>query len=75
MTPWLPKEIIVHDSVYEDPVTQRVLPRCPNVPVRSVSSAKPTGVIKVSEILSSAATAATLAIKELAPTLQSAKVD
>jgi hypothetical protein len=38
--PWKPREIIVHAKASRDPLTRRVLSRCPNVPVRSVDSGK-----------------------------------
>ena len=54
MNTWKPRELVIHDAVRDDPVTQRVLSRCPDVPVRTVASAKPTDVIKASEVLSKA---------------------
>ncbi len=30
---WIPKEIIIHDSVIDDPVTQYILSQCPGVPI------------------------------------------
>ena len=54
MNHWQPREIVVHDDLRDDPVTQRVLSRCPDVPVRYVATAKPTDVIKASEVLSGA---------------------
>ena len=54
MNHWQPREIIIHDAVRDDPVTNRVLSRCPDIPVWRVASARPTDVIKASEVLAGA---------------------
>ena len=54
MTHWLPREIIVHDGVRDDPVTQRVLSRCGDVPIRTVATAKPKDIVAASSVLSGA---------------------
>ena len=54
MAAWKPKEIIIHDAVRDDPVTEKVLSRCPDVPVRAVASALPSDAKKTSQVLSNA---------------------
>lgn len=54
MKPWRPDEIILHKKVRDDPVTARILERCPGVPVREVSSGASKAIKEASEILSNA---------------------
>ena len=51
MPSWQPREIILHTKVSRDPLTRRVLSRCPNVPVRSVDSGKASEVAGASTVL------------------------
>ena len=41
METWKPSEIIVHESVMDDPVTVHFLGQCPGVAVKYVSSGIP----------------------------------
>ena len=34
MAAWQPREIVIHEAVRDDPVRQRILSRCPDVPSR-----------------------------------------
>ena len=54
MSNWKPDEIIINDAVRDDPVTIRVVEQCPGVPVRYVSSSKPSEVVAASTVLSAA---------------------
>lgn len=49
---WKPKEIIVNESVVDDPVTVNFLKKCPGVPVRYTKSGMGKHVVKTSHILS-----------------------
>jgi len=51
---WSPKEIIVHESVRTDPVTQQIIDRCPGVPVISVADGRPNTIVQASRVLSGA---------------------
>ena len=51
---WQPKEIIVHEKVRKDPVTEGILSKCPEVPVKYVRDARATTVSAASEVLKSA---------------------
>ena len=47
MSRYVPREILIHDAIHDDPVTQRVLSPCPDVSIRFVDSPRATDVIKV----------------------------
>ncbi len=49
---WKPEEIIVHDKVRNDPLTQNILDQYPEVPVKLVNNCKPRTVKESSSILS-----------------------
>jgi spore photoproduct lyase len=49
---WKPNEIIVHDSVKDDPATLHFLNQCENVPVKYVHDGRAASVIKASSTLS-----------------------
>lgn len=51
---WIPAEIIIHESVQDDPVTGNVLAYCPDTPVKIVSKATPDVVKQASDVLRSA---------------------
>lgn len=51
-TTWRPSEIIIHNSVVDDPITQNILRLCPNVPIESVDKSSPNVVKDASNILS-----------------------
>ncbi|MBW1899777.1 MAG: hypothetical protein JRI61_12050, partial [Deltaproteobacteria bacterium] len=48
---WKPKEIIIHESVREDPVTTHFLNQCDNIPAKYVSTGIASDIIKASEAL------------------------
>ena len=48
MSDWRPKEIIVHETVRDDPVTTRLLNKCPGTPVKYVTRGIAT---KISEVV------------------------
>ena len=48
---WKPKEIIVNESVKDDPITQYFLGQCAGVPVKYVSTGKSEGIVEASDIL------------------------
>jgi spore photoproduct lyase len=52
MSRWTPEEIILHDSVKEDPVTASFLAQCPGVPVKVVTDGNPKTVVAASGVLS-----------------------
>jgi len=54
---WKPKEIVVHQSVSDDPVAKYFLSQCPGVPVRYVNSGRAQDVVSASEILQKAGSA------------------
>jgi spore photoproduct lyase len=54
MENWKPSEVIIHESVKDDPVTSYFLEQCPGVKVKYVSSGTPKEIIKLSEVLSQA---------------------
>lgn len=52
MKAWKPKEIIIHESVSNDPVTVHFLDQCPDIGVKYISSGIPKEIVKTSEVLS-----------------------
>jgi len=54
MTDWIPKEIIVHETVKDDPVTTELLKRCPGTPVKYVTSGTAKRISDASETLNQA---------------------
>ena len=54
MSLWKPGEIIVHESVANDPAAVRLLEACPGVPVRVVDSGNPKAVVEASRVLQQA---------------------
>lgn len=51
---WRPKEIIIHKSVKNDPITQHFVDQCPGVPPRYVASGNPKDIVRTSEVLKQA---------------------
>ena len=51
---WKPKEIIVHESVSDDPVTIHFLEKCPNVPVKFINTGMAKKIAEASEVLNNA---------------------
>lgn len=51
MVTWKPSEIVVHDTVRNDPVTQFFLGQCAGTPVKYVRSGTPNAVVKASDVL------------------------
>ena len=51
---WQPKEIVVHQLVQNDSVTQYLLSQCQTVPVRYVNSGRSQDVVKASKVLQQA---------------------
>jgi len=49
---WKPKEIIVNESVKDDPATITFLDRCENVPVKYIDNGRADNIVKTSSILS-----------------------
>jgi spore photoproduct lyase len=49
---WRPSEIIIHNSVKDDPATIHFLSQCPSVGVKYVSSGIPMEIVKASGVLS-----------------------
>ena len=47
---WKPSEIIVDERVKDDPVTRSILEKCPSVPIRLISDARPDTVVKASVV-------------------------
>lgn len=54
MTNWKPKEIIVHETVRDDPVTIDLLNRCPGTPIKYVTSGIAKIISDTSETLNQA---------------------
>jgi spore photoproduct lyase len=54
MSHWKPREIIIHQEVLQDPVTQYLLQQCPDVPVKMVTDGKAVSIVAQSEILGQA---------------------
>ena len=54
MAKWRPKEIIVHEKIRKDPVTNHVLGKCEGVPVKYVQSGTRKEIVEASDVLSSA---------------------
>ena len=54
MAKWKPKEIIVHEKIRKDPVTDRVLERCKGVPIKYVRSGTRKEIVAASDVLSNA---------------------
>jgi len=52
MAGWKPKEIIVHEKVRNDPVTNHFIQQCPGVPVKHTNSGIPKNIVQLSDILS-----------------------
>ena len=48
---WQPREIIVHEKVADDPVTTRILSKCPDVPVHYTENGTSNGVSQSSDVL------------------------
>ncbi len=55
MRDWLPREIIIHESVRNDRVTLHFTSRCPNIPVKYIRSAKASDIVGASGTLQKAA--------------------
>jgi len=51
---WKPKEIIIHESVKDDPITHYFLDQCLGTPVKYVTSGLPNEIVKASEVLNQA---------------------
>ena len=51
MAKWKPKEIILNEKVKDDPVTEYVLRKCKEVPVRLVKSGTATEIVEASKVL------------------------
>jgi spore photoproduct lyase len=51
MQQWKPKEIIIHESVKDDPITHHFLDRCSGIPVRHVTTGIPKEIVKTSQVL------------------------
>ena len=51
---WKPKEIIVHEKVKDDPVTDYLRSQCPDVSVKLTKSGKAEIIVAISDILSNA---------------------
>jgi len=51
---WKPKEIIIHETVRDDPVTIHFLEQCPGIPVKYLQSGIPNKITQASDILSNA---------------------
>ncbi len=54
MNKWKPKEIIVHETVRDDPVTNHFLEQCTGLPVKYVQSGIPKKIVEASDVLSNA---------------------
>ena len=54
MAKWKPKEIIIHEKIRKDPVTDHVLERCKGVPIKYVRSGTRKEIVAESDVLSSA---------------------
>jgi spore photoproduct lyase len=52
MAGWKPREIIVHEKVRNDPVTNHFIQQCPGVPVKHTNSGIPKKIVQLSDILS-----------------------
>jgi spore photoproduct lyase len=48
---WVPNEIIVHETVINDPVTVNILSQCPNVPVTYVGNGRAENVVQASNTI------------------------
>ncbi len=51
---WKPKEIIVNESVIDDPTTKYFISQCPGIPVHQVDIGNPKTIVPASKILSQA---------------------
>jgi hypothetical protein len=51
---WKPKEIIIHETVKDDPITNYHIQQCAGVPVKYVPSGEAEVIKKASDILSQA---------------------
>ncbi|MBN1848713.1 MAG: hypothetical protein JW932_09025 [Deltaproteobacteria bacterium] len=51
MSAWRPKEIIIHEKVRNDPVTNHVIEQCPGIPVKYIDNGIPKKIVECSEIL------------------------
>ena len=49
---WQPDEIVVTKEVIDEPVTRRIIERCPGVPVRIAETSLPRDIKGASQILS-----------------------
>ena len=49
---WRPKEVIIHQEVKDDPITHHFLDRCPDIPVKYVTTGISKEIVKASEVLS-----------------------
>lgn len=54
MSKWRPKEIIVHEKIRRDPVTNHVQGKCNGIPVKYVQSGTRKEIVEASDVLSSA---------------------
>jgi spore photoproduct lyase len=51
---WRPNEIIIHESVKDDPITHHFLNQCSGIPVKYITSGLPKQIVRVSEVLNQA---------------------
>ena len=49
---WQPDEIVVAKEVIDEPVTRRIIERCPGIPVRIAETSMPCDIKGASQILS-----------------------
>ena len=54
MATWKPREIIIHQSVVNDPVTKYFLQQCPDIPTKTVSDGRAINIVASSRILTQA---------------------
>lgn len=54
MDDWKPAEIIIHESVKDNPITAHFLGQCPGIGIKYVSTGIPKEIVKASDILSQA---------------------
>ena len=48
---WTPSEIIINDSVKNDPVTLNILANCPNASIKYTSSGKSEDIKAISDVI------------------------
>ncbi len=54
MDHWKPSEIIIHESVRDDPVTAFFLKQCPGISTKYVTTGIPKKIVEASDVLSKA---------------------